>query len=157
MASFVVMEPPADRGGEQARFIRDSFAFFAFLAPPVWFAWHRLWVEAAVALALVMGIGALGDVAGFGGAAAAVTFLVMLFAGFEARGLRIAGMERRGWRSAGVVEAASWCDAELRWFHGTASTAQAGNMPPPLPPRPASRRAAASPEGLGLIDYPGAR
>ena len=91
MASFVVMEPPADRGGEQARFIRDSFAFFAFLAPPVWFAWHRLWVEAAVALALVMGIGALGDVAGFGGAAAAVTFLVMLFAGFEARGLRIAG------------------------------------------------------------------
>lgn len=104
-----------------------------------------------------MGIGALGDVAGFGGAAAAVTFLVMLFAGFEARGLRIAGMERRGWRSAGVVEAASWRDAELRWFHGTASTAQAGNMPPPLPPRPASRRAAASPEGLGLIDYPGAR
>lgn len=156
MASYVVMKPPAAKRDEQVRLVRDSFSFLAFVVPPLWFAWHRLWVEALVALALLMAAGALGEVAGFATAAAVLAFLVSLYAGFEARAFEMACLERRGWHTAGVVQAGNWRDAELRWFQDVAGK-PGETAPPPLPPRAAALRPPASVEGLGLIDYPGAR
>ncbi|MAW89428.1 MAG: hypothetical protein CMJ42_23145 [Phyllobacteriaceae bacterium] len=157
MATYVVMIPPEAGREDKARLVRDGFSFLAFIVPPIWFAWHRLWVEALVSLALIMGAGALGEVAGYGAAAVILSFLVSLYAGLEARALHVASLERRGWRVSGVVEAAGWGDAELRWFRGGAAERTRPVAPPPLPLRAAHGRPSASAEGLGLIDYPGAR
>ncbi|MFP1630558.1 DUF2628 domain-containing protein [Zhengella sp. ZM62] len=157
MATYVVMTPPAAGRDEQARLVRDGFSFPAFIVPPLWFAWYRLWVEALVSLALLMGAGALGEVAGYAAAAVVLSFLVSLYAGLEASGLLVASLERRGWRAAGVVEAAGWRDAEQRWFRGETPDRMSPAAPPPLPLRAAHGRPSASAEGLGLIDYPGAR
>ncbi|PHP68629.1 hypothetical protein CSC94_01090 [Zhengella mangrovi] len=157
MASFVVMEPPAGDARRETRFIRDGFAVLAFIVPPLWFAWHRLWVEAIVSLALLVAAGALVELQGFAMASSLLSLLVSLYAGLEANGLRIAGLSRRGWREAGVVEAASPAEAELRWYHDPSASLPRETAPPPLPRRHPAIRSAAPAEGLGLIDYPGAR
>ena len=49
------------RDAADAAFIRDGFSFLAFLLPPLWLLWHRLWIEAALALAaLVLAAGLTG-------------------------------------------------------------------------------------------------
>ena len=35
--------------------VRDGFSFLAFLLPPLWLLWHRLWIEAALAFAAGVG------------------------------------------------------------------------------------------------------
>ena len=35
-------------------FVRDGFSFLAFLLPPLWLLWHRLWIEAVLAFAVLM-------------------------------------------------------------------------------------------------------
>ena len=55
MASWIVMQPPAARarGGADATFVRDGFSLLAFLVPPLWLLWHRLWIEAVLAFAVL--------------------------------------------------------------------------------------------------------
>ena len=55
MASYVVMEPPGASRNDAAAgavLVRDGFSFLAFLLPPLWLLWHRLWIEAALVFAL---------------------------------------------------------------------------------------------------------
>ena len=75
MAIFVVMEPPAANAAEAAEravLVRDGFAFLGFLVPPLWLLWHRLWIEAALAFAVGVGLTALGETAGLGFTGAAL-------------------------------------------------------------------------------------
>ena len=107
MTSFVVME----KAGEQ-ELVRDGFSWLAFLAPPLWFAWTRLWVEAVVLIALVIGVSLLGDVAP--GAAAAASLAVSFLAATEWSALKIAALRRRGWQGTGTIIAEDRAEAELR-------------------------------------------
>ena len=70
MAIYVVMEPPGSAGSDSRRRAPSSsataFALLAFLVPPLWLLWHRLWIEAALAFAARLGLTALGEVAGLG-------------------------------------------------------------------------------------------
>ena len=82
MAIYVVMEPPAANAtdaAERAVLVRDGFAFLAFLLPPLWLLWHRLWIEAALAFAAGVGLTALGETAGLGFAGAALSLLVSIY------------------------------------------------------------------------------
>ena len=50
----------AARRGRQRRrrravFVRDGFSWLAFLLPPLWLLWHRLWLEAALVVVAVAG------------------------------------------------------------------------------------------------------
>src|SRR3954468_5312560 len=105
MASWVVLEAPpgvsVDKGEELA-FLRDGFSFLAFLFPPLWLLWHRLWMETAVCFAILLGAAGLERVAGLA-ISAPLSLLVSIFVGLEGNGLRIAGWQRRGWLLAGVV------------------------------------------------------
>jgi hypothetical protein len=116
MASFVVMEPPSG-GRDDAVFVRDGFHVLAFLVPWLWLAYHRLWIEALVVLALGLVAGAVASYLGFGLIATATSFLVALFIGLEGAALRIAALRRRGWREGAVVEADDAADAELRYYN----------------------------------------
>lgn len=163
MAIFVVMEPPAasDAGAvERAVTVRDGFAFMAFLVPPLWLLWHRLWIEAALVFALSIALSALGEAAaaGFGFLGAALSLLVSLFVGLEGPALRLAALRRRGWREWGVVEAGNAAEAEIRYLAGDEKDdgESVAAMPlRPLMPAVASHRPAASTPALGLFGYPG--
>ncbi|MCV3239216.1 DUF2628 domain-containing protein [Mesorhizobium sp. ZC-5] len=158
MASYVVMQPEGNAGAdaEAAVFVRDGFAYIAFFLPAVWLLWHRLWIEAALAIATTLALTALGNVGGFGMAAPLLSLLVSIYAGLEGAALRIAALRRRGWRELGVVVADSQDDAEMRWL------IKAGALPeepefgrPDFSPAPdASRRADSGPM-LGLLLNPG--
>lgn len=156
MASFVVMEAPADR--DAAVYVRDGFHLWAFLFPPVWLAWHRLWIEALVALAVMAALGTLGGVAGFGDAAPALSLLVSLYVGLEAPALQIAALRRRGWRDAGVVDAYNRDDAETKHLFGT-TLGEDGSQEEVVnqPELPFAPRATPSGPALGLFSYPGSR
>ena len=154
MASFVVMESP-DRA--DAAYVRDGFHFFAFLLPPVWLAWHRLWIEAAVTLAVMLGLGAVGAFFGLEAATPLLSLIVSIYVGLEAPALRLAALRRRGWHEAGVVDARSWDEAEIRHLYADDTQPAA---PATEPPRPAAGGAPASSvpaPALGLLSYPGAR
>jgi hypothetical protein len=158
MAIYVVMEPPAANAAaaaERAVLVRDGFALLAFLVPPLWLLWHRLWIEAALAFAVGVGLTALGETAGFGFTGAALSLLVSIFVGLEGQALRVNALRRRGWREWGVVEAGNLGEAEIRYLAGdqTAASEQAA----PRTPAPASTpvRPASSAPALGLLGYTG--
>ena len=151
MAIYVVMEPPAAHAAEaveRAVLVRDGFAFLAFVVPPLWLLWHRLWIEAALAFALGVGLTALGETAGFGFTGAALSLLVSIFVGLEGQALRINALRRRGWREWGVVEASDLGDAEIRYLAREPAATLAA--PAATPVRPAS-----STPALGLLGYTG--
>ncbi len=128
MATYVVMQPERAGGridAEGATFVRDGFALIAFFVPVVWLLWHRLWIEAALAFSLTIGLTALGNVAGFGFAAPMLSLLVSIYAGLEGAALRLAALRRRGWHDFGVVDADSYDDAETRYLIETGSISEA--------------------------------
>ena len=113
MAIYVVMEPGgrADAAAGGAAFVRDGWHFFAFLVPFAWFLWHRMWIEAALAIGAALLLAALDAQGGFTLVATGLSLLIAIYAGLEAPALRIAALRRRGWREAAVVEAGSSADA----------------------------------------------
>ena len=157
MASFVVMESP-DRA--DAAYVRDGFHIFAFLLPPVWLAWHKLWIEAAVTLAAMLALGALGAWSGLEAATPLLSFIVSIYVGLEAPALRLAALRRRGWHEAGVVDAQNWQEAEIRHLYAGDADAAEPEAPVVEVPRASAGNAPARLGGgpaLGLLSYPGSR
>lgn len=155
MASYVVMQPEGNADAEAAVFVRDGFAYIAFFVPAVWLLWHRLWIEAALAIAATLALTALGNVSGFGMAVPLLSLLVSIYTGLEGAALRIAALRRRGWRDLGVVVADSQDDAEMRWLIEAGALPEAESERPDFLPAPdASRRADSGPM-LGLLLNPG--
>ena len=160
MAIFVVMEPPAANAAEAAEravLVRDGFAFLGFLVPPLWLLWHRLWIEAALAFAVGVGLTALGETAGLGFTGAALSLLVSIFVGLEGAALRVNALRRRGWREWGVVEASDAGEAEIRYLAGEEpEQAIQPAVRHSTSMRPAPSGLASCPV-LGLFEYPGRR
>ncbi|MDX8480566.1 DUF2628 domain-containing protein [Mesorhizobium sp. VK24D] len=155
MASYVVMEPPAGGREAEATFVRDGFTWLGFLVPPVWLAWHRLWIEALLTFVVMAILSALGERLGQEGAGSALSLLVSLYVGLEGQGLRISALRRRGWREWGVVEAGSLGDAEIRHV---LEIGEGGDEPEPLPrivPDTSQARPAQTGMALGLTHTPG--
>ncbi|ANT49351.1 DUF2628 domain-containing protein [Mesorhizobium amorphae] len=114
MAIYVVMEPPGRSETADVTFVRDGFAWLGFLAAPLWLAWHRLWVEAALAFVVMAILSMLGEKLGLAWAGSLLSLLVSLYIGLEGQALRIAALRRRGWHERGVVAADRLYDAETR-------------------------------------------
>lgn len=158
MASFVVMEAP--EGRDDAVYVRDGFHVLAFLLPPIWLAWHRLWIEALLAFAVMAVFGTLGSVSGFGDAAPLLSLLVSLYVGLEAPAIWLAALRRRGWHEGGVVDAYNRGDAETKhlFAEGPDTVDDRIERAPPMPsPEPLTPRPVPSGPALGLFSYPGAR
>ncbi|MGI6855576.1 DUF2628 domain-containing protein [Mesorhizobium sp. 1B3] len=158
MAVYVIMEPRQKTPATvDAVFIRDGFAFLAFLVPFIWLLWHRLWIEAALALGAVLLIGALAEVGGYGFYASLLSLLVSIYVGLEGAALRIGALRRRGWRDVAVVEADSAAEAEIRYYGAVAAEPEADvrSMSEPVQ-RPAAIAAPSGP-ALGLFSYPSGR
>ena len=116
MTSFVVMTPPADSGSEALpEFVRDGFSVVAFIVPPLWLLWHRLWIEAGIAFGVMALIPSVAWQLGFGPVSPWLSMLVSLYAGLEGPQLRLAALRAKGWTDAGVYEADDLVDAETRF------------------------------------------
>ena len=157
MASYMVMEPPLRDRAEKAVLVRDGFHVLAFLVPFVWFAFHRMWREAGIALAAGIALSIAGSFEGLGAAGSWLSVLVGIYVGLEGAALRIASLKRADWLEWGIVEAQNPTDAEIRYLNERDETAE------PEPPRvivPWSRtspHARHSGPALGLLGYPDAR
>jgi uncharacterized protein DUF2628 len=160
MASWMVMEPAGNghaANAIDAAFVRDGFSFLAFLLPPLWLLWHRLWIEAALAIAALVLAAALHEVTGFALAAPLLWLLVSLFVGLEGNGLRIAALRRRGWQEWGVVEAGSLDDADAHYAVATVGAEVPTDQSSALPPAPSVNSGArpVAGEPVGLLLNPG--
>ena len=159
MAVYVVMEPPGTSRNDAAAgavLVRDAFSVLAFLLPPLWLLWHRLWIEAALAFALGVALTALGEVAGLGFAGAALSLLVSIYVGLEGAALRVNALRRRGWREWGVVEAKrSGRSRDPLCRRSWAGRNRCARRPAFDHPTQTMGRSASSGPALGLFDYPG--
>lgn len=157
MAIYVVMEPPRHRAAADEVYVRDGFHWIGFLLPLVWLLWNRLWIETVVLLAVMLGLGVLGETSGsaemiVGG----FTFLVSIYVGLEGPALRIWALRRRGYAEWGVVEAENRADAELRYLSALPGAAPDEQRPlPPIRQGVAPLSAAGNEPELGLLGYPG--
>ncbi len=159
MAAYIVMEPPGVSRNDAAAgavLVRDGFHVAAFLLPPLWLLWHRLWIEAALAFALGVGLTALVDFAGLGFPGAALALLVPVFVGLEGASLRVNALRRRGWSEWGVVEGSDRAEAEIRYAAGVEpGETAAPEVPHSTAPVLTMGRPAPSGPALGLFGYPG--
>ncbi|MBN9068661.1 MAG: DUF2628 domain-containing protein [Rhizobiales bacterium] len=158
MASYVIFEPPcASQPEDAAVFVRDGFHWLAFIVPFIWFLWYRLWIEAGLVFAAMVGLSALEQVDGMQGIVPAISLLLSLGLGFEAPTMRMAALRRRGWRERGVVEADGCDEAAIRYLADADTDMPApAPYPPSATPAPTTspRRSGAVP-ALGLFSYPG--
>jgi hypothetical protein len=171
MAIYTVHEPPRKAEGaapepERFVFVRDGFAFWAFLLAPLWMLRHRLWLVllgyVLVTVALQVGLGLIGMSATV---MSAVSLLLALLVGFEAATLRRFTLARRRWKTVGIVVGDAAESAERRFFdewmdeHGVDGAWSPPAVPassPPVLDGTLSRRPAAASEVVGLFPEPGA-
>ncbi|BCM16487.1 DUF2628 domain-containing protein [Mesorhizobium sp. J8] len=155
MAIYVVMAPPVGDKAEDAIFVRDSFTWLGFVVAPLWLAWHRLWIEAALTFAVMAILSVAGERLGLEGAGSLLSLLVSLYIGFEGQALRIASLRRRGWREWGVVEAGNLADAETR--HALEAGEESEEQPalPRIVPDASQARPPQTGMALGLTHTPG--
>jgi hypothetical protein len=162
MKVFTVHEPRKLTGdpvhdAERFAFVRDGFHVWAFLMPPLWMLWRRLWLVFVLYLvlmaALLYGLAALGA---SGGVRVLAIALVSVLIGFEAGTLQRWTLTRRKWRTVGVVAGIDREDAERRffdsWVAGTdRSQPTAPAAAPVMQPSPAST------DVIGLFPEPQSR
>ena len=156
MAIYVVMEPPGrSEKADATAFVRDGFTWLGFLVPPLWFAWHRLWIEAALAFVVAALLSLLGQKLGLGLTGSLLSLLVSLYVGLGGQALRIAALRRRGWHEWGVVEAGRLDDADGRYALEAEAFSDQAVPAPRMVPDAALARPAQPGMALGLTHIPG--
>ncbi len=164
MPVYTVHQPPL-RPNETAVdpdrfvFVREGFAFWAFLLAPLWLLVKRLWLALII---YVVAMAVLVFALRFAGIAAGprflVLFLVSLLFGLEAATVQRWTLARRKWTQAGVVVADRLDEAERRFFAGwveRAPVVPAAPSTPPASPAPVMRAAAPSSYPIGVFPEPG--
>lgn len=137
MSVFTVYQHP---GGapDRAVFVKDGFTGFAMVFTVLWALWHRMWIVAAVLLALFAAVAlAVGFLGLDPGLAAVIELGISLLFGFEAQNLRALSLQRAGYREAGLVGAENLDVAELKYVmdarttHASPVPAVSTTMQPP--------------------------
>ena len=176
MAVYTVHEPPLKRDQtapdpERFVFVRDGFAFWAFVLAPIWMLRHRLWLVFTGYVVLTIAVQvALRAIGASSAVMVAVSFLIAWLVGLEAATLRRFTLSRRGWKNVGIVVGDDLDAVERRFFDAwTGGSREDGEPRRLLPPasavpilrRPqgslqASPQAPGSSDVIGLFPEPGA-
>jgi hypothetical protein len=124
MPVYTVHQPPLRRGEtavdpDRFVFVREGFAFWAFLFAPLWLIVKRLWLALII---YVVAMALLVFALRFAGLAPGMRFVVLalvsLLFGLEAATVQRWTLARRKWTQAGVVVAHRRDEAERRFFAG---------------------------------------
>lgn len=89
-----------EKDGYDLRVIPDRLDPLAFILPPVWLIWHRLWLCSLGLIAIVTAISVFAPLA-----IPAVTYGVGAILALEGGSIKRLELRLRGWREVGVVEA----------------------------------------------------
>lgn len=163
MTSYLVLEAPSGPGpqGLSTRFVADRFSWLGFIAPWIWLAANRLWVFAAIALAVQIGAAALSTLAGFEVASALSALALGLLVGFEGRNLLIRHLSTKGWETKDIIVAPDLATAETIHFSlGANEPSQETTIAKPewkTSSQGVSRLADSDAAGLFQFDYSGRR
>jgi hypothetical protein len=141
MAIYFVHGDPAKP--EEAVFVREGFSFAAFVFQPFWALWNRMWLTAAVLVAIAIMIGTLiaSDTL-----RSLASLAVALVFGFAANGLRRRSLMLRGKPELGLTAGETQEEAELRFYLTKSAQPMAAPELAPAVPRPAPGH-----EPLGLF------
>jgi uncharacterized protein DUF2628 len=156
-SSWIVLEAPPGATvaeGEELVFLRDGFSFLAFLFPPLWLLWHRLWVEAAVTFAILIGAAGVEQLGGWT-VSLPIQLMLSIFVGCEGNGFRIARRRRRGWSDIAVIDAANGHDAETRYVEAEEADEEQGSDLQPIVPTLTGPSPMAARSSVGLLLNPG--
>lgn len=138
MAVFSVHNRPG-AGPEEAIFVREGFSTAAFLFTVLWALWHRLWLVAAILLAIMAALAVAGPYLGLSEfLMGLVSLAVNLVFGFEARDLQARALVAAGYSEIGLSHGGNLDEAELRFFHRLNSGPAVSTVPivEIAPPRP---------------------
>ena len=128
--------------------VPDGVAKWAIVAPPLWLAWHRLWMPLGVYLLVVAGFLSLA-LTPFAPIGVALAFMPGFYLFLEGNQLRRARLGLLGYETVSVVEAPDEETAVMRFLsHWDAAHPEGPHgldAPAPVPARAGSRDAA--PEG----------
>ena len=152
MGSYLVLIPPGDNDPEKIRFIRDRFAWLAFLFGPFWLLANRAWLAGFITLALSIALAVAGYFEPLSLGASAASLALNLLIGFEGREWKALAMERRGFMADDVVVAPDIETAEAIYFAGRSEKPVFTDFTS----GPAGNRSA-MPSGIGLMDTYSAR
>lgn len=145
MAFYSAYAPPGamahnEHDAERVAFVRDGFAWGAFVFGFIWLFLNRCWLAGTVVLAATVVLSAAGELAPrFADACAIVGLLLAAFVGLEANGWRAASLERRGYRLVGVASGDGRADCERRIFEqwlADPAAARSGAAVKVVPPAP---------------------
>lgn len=128
-------------------FVKEGFAWFAFLFPLLWLLYHRMWlVLAGFALAFVA-LGLLASLTDWPQwAEALASFGINLLAGFEGNNLRRWTLACRGYVQVDVTTGRDRQECERRFFDRWLETQEGSNNRPSDSAPPAfARRPPAAP------------
>lgn len=116
MPSFAIYVRPDGPAAfdSDAEVVADRFSFAAFLLPPVWCAWHRLWGALAVVVAAVAALVVLAWAINTT-TALWLAVLAAALLGWESSSVRERALKARGWVWRADLRAASTDEAEARW------------------------------------------
>lgn len=115
---YTVHFSPFGRGPDRdARFVKEGFAWPAFVFGPFWAFYHRLWLPGLLLLAAIAAL-ALASELGLLDPAADMILSLGLSALFavEANDLRRAKLGRAGLAERGLASGRNLAEAELDWF-----------------------------------------
>ncbi len=98
-------------------FVKEGFAFWALVAPPIWLLVHRLWRDLLVYIVLAAAlIFALTQLGGGEELTSWAMFVLNLIFAFEARDLYRGSLERRGYDLKSVVSGRNLEESERRFL-----------------------------------------
>lgn len=138
---------------ERAVFVREGFAWGAFVFGPFWLIRHRAWRGLLVWFAVQAVLIALVAFAPLPRAAAyGLQALIALFMGFEGGQIRRGALTREGYRAAGVAAAEARADAERRFF-----AAHAAEIPAATAANAREAPRGATPAMVGMFPWSGGR
>ncbi|WOJ91367.1 DUF2628 domain-containing protein [Methylocapsa polymorpha] len=138
-------------GVAEAAFIRESFAWDAFLTGPFWLLRRQLWLAAALwiaaffALVIFSGLGVLSLAASW-----TIVLLLQILFGLEANRLLERKLVRHGYHLVEVIAAPALDQAEFAFFRHF-------EAPAPLEPRATRTGTGSRQDVLGVFPDPGPR
>ena len=128
MTSYSVHKRDGAPAGEEI-FIPECFSFGALVFTVLWALWHRMWLAAAVLLAISAAIAIAGNLFALNETVMAIAgFTVNLIFGLEARELQIRSLIARGYTHIGFSHGKNLDEAEVRYFYNS-SRPQAQSAP----------------------------
>lgn len=104
-----------EKPGRDLRAIADRMDPFAFILPPVWLIWHRLWLTGLSLLAVVSLVGLLAPLA-----SPALLYGIGAILALEGGATKRLELRLWGWREVGLVEARTEEGAEELYLEGRA-------------------------------------